>query len=370
MKQLINEIVKANNNDLKRYMRNQGLDAIVITDPNNIAYYTGFKTTGIYYLTVTDEKNLYVPLMEYWKATRKAGSEIKVYPVSKIIFNENDPPHLVDKSFSELLKDLIEKNEKIGLEKHVLSKEELKKTLEKKRILDITDYIISSRRKKRTEEIKIIQEATRITEEALLETINSLEKGKTELDIYLELISNIYKKKGEFLGFDPIVAIDENAANPHALPDGKKFSENRVLLIDVGAGIANYTSDMTRTIVPEKSNYRTYIENLEDAYNSALELCYPGNKTMEIDLAARRRLSIRRLEKYFIHSLGHGVGIEVHEPPTIGPSSKDVLIEGDVITIEPGVYFPDKLGFRIENIIYITDRGPKILNKIPLTIFY
>jgi Xaa-Pro aminopeptidase len=213
-----------------------------------------------------------------------------------------------------------------------------------------------------------LKRATAITEKALEKTLDEIKTGMTEREVYSRLISNIYFFGGEGLGFDPIVAIDANASNPHAIPGKKRLKSDSILLIDVGAVFHGYTSDMTRTIVPRKSVYDSILDNLIQAYEDALEYYRAGVSVREAETAARRRLSLRGLDKFFIHSLGHGVGIDVHEEPGVNAVEEDVFRIGDVVTLEPGVYFPYIGGLRIENMVYVGESGPSILNSLPLKI--
>ncbi|MGB9831207.1 MAG: M24 family metallopeptidase, partial [Fervidicoccus fontis] len=160
----------------------------------------------------------------------------------------------------------------------------------------------------------------------------------------------------------------ENASNPHAISGNRELKADDILLIDTGAKFGGYASDMTRTIIPEKGEFKKYIELLEEAYFSSLDALKTGAGAKEIDGIARNILKKYGLEKYFIHSLGHGVGIDVHEAPNIGPTSNEVFMENEVVAIEPGIYFPEKIGFRLENTVIVGKNGAIPLNSLEFVI--
>lgn len=187
-----------------------------------------------------------------------------------------------------------------------------------------------------------------------------LKTGMKEVDIALEF--EIYCKKhgAEALSFDPIIAFGPNSAFPHHITGQKKLKLGDVVLLDLGVVVNGYASDMTRIIfhgkVPKELQH--FFKVVKKAHLAALEKCHPGALVKDPDSAARKEMKKEGLEHLFIHNLGHGVGLEVHETPSLRPQTKkEMLLPGMVITIEPGLYLPGIGGIRYEDMIVITKKG-------------
>jgi Xaa-Pro aminopeptidase len=167
--------------------------------------------------------------------------------------------------------------------------------------------------------------------------------------------------------FETIVASGCRTAMPHARPTGSQIRRNAILLIDMGAQADGYTSDMTRMLVPGRATKR--MERLYgyvlDAQLAAVEAVRPGATISGVDKAARNALKSQNLDRYFVHSTGHGLGLEIHETPSVSSAATGVLEEGMVITIEPGVYLEGVGGIRIEDTVVVTRTGHEILTPTP-----
>jgi len=189
-----------------------------------------------------------------------------------------------------------------------------------------------------------------------------LKVGVTELELAKKLEIYCLEKGAERMSFDPIIAFGKNSALPHHHPGKTKLKANDIVLFDLGVVLDGYCSDMTRVDFVGKKNatlLKLYDVN-RAAQRMALAKCRPGVKLKELDIAARRVMKSAELEHLFIHNLGHGVGLEVHESPSIRFDGRDrnlTLKEGMVITIEPGLYIPGKGGVRYEDTIVITEKG-------------
>lgn len=186
--------------------------------------------------------------------------------------------------------------------------------------------------------------------------------GVTEIELAKALEIYSLKNGAEKMSFEPIVAFGKNTALPHHHPGKTKCKENDIVLFDLGVMLDGYASDMTRVdfIGKPDSNLRHIYDVNKAAQRMALSKCKPGVALKELDRAARRVMKSAGLEEYFIHSLGHGIGLEVHESPRIkfdGPDRNLLLQPGMLITIEPGLYLPGKGGVRYEDTILITERG-------------
>ncbi|MCX8182839.1 MAG: Xaa-Pro peptidase family protein [Crenarchaeota archaeon] len=215
---------------------------------------------------------------------------------------------------------------------------------------------------KDSREIDKVKRASKIASQTVSEIISRLSEGTTEVNVASEYDSQIVLKGAFKHAFETIVAFGENASNPHATPSARRLKRGDIVLIDAGADYLNYKSDLTRTIVfgerLEGSNAAQIIEAVEESKKVAERRAFPGVKTCEIDKSACEVLEEYGLGKYFVHGLGHGVGIDIHEPPSISPSSNEELKAGNIITIEPGVYIPGVGGARVEDTYLITESGP------------
>ncbi|MEM2275468.1 MAG: M24 family metallopeptidase, partial [Thermoproteota archaeon] len=207
-----------------------------------------------------------------------------------------------------------------------------------------------------------LKKAAEIASSTVGEVLEGLREGVSEVESAYQYNCTIVLKGALKPAFETIVAFGEDSSNPHFTPSSRRLRRGDVVLVDAGADYLNYKSDLTRTIVfkgeVEKNTIREMIEAVEEAKKAAEGKAFPGVKVCEIDERACEVLSEYGFDKYFAHGLGHGVGIDIHEPPSIAPLSNEELKEGNVITIEPGVYVPGVGGVRIEDTYLITDSGP------------
>jgi Xaa-Pro aminopeptidase len=216
-------------------------------------------------------------------------------------------------------------------------------------------------------EVEQIEEALAISEEVLLEVPVLLREGMSERDLAAEIDYRQRLKGADGIAFDTIVAFGENAALPHARPGGKTLRPGECVLIDTGCRVRGFVSDITRNFFfgqPSDEYARVYTLVLE-ALNLAVDATHAGLEANALDAVARRHLDESGYGQYFLHSLGHGVGHEIHEWPRISRSSDAVLPAGAVITIEPGVYLSGKFGIRVEDMIYVRAESCERLNDLP-----
>ena len=239
--------------------------------------------------------------------------------------------------------------------------EKLKKDV-KARIKPVTGIIEGVRECKDAGEVRAISRAAKIAWEGLSQTLGGLEAGMTESQAAGLLDFQICNIGGRS-SFDTIVAFGANASRPHHQPGRKKLKTNDTILIDFGAKYKGYCSDLTRCFVfgaAGKFYHKVYLAVLE-AQRAAIKVVAAGVKMSRVDSAAREVLVGYDLPLYG-HGTGHGLGLEVHEKPVVASSAKGTLRAGEVITIEPGVYIPGKLGVRIEDDVLVTESGCKILS--------
>lgn len=218
------------------------------------------------------------------------------------------------------------------------------------------------------EEIEEIKKAVRISEEALKKVRSLFREGVKEKDMALELDYQMRLLGGEETAFPTIVAGGKRSALPHARPSSYSFKDNDWAIVDWGARVNGYCADLTRVIAIGEVDSRFYqlLRIVEKAQQLAETIIKEGVKAKEVDKVVRSFFKEEKVEEYFNHSLGHGVGIEIHEDPRLGPKSEDILKKGMVVTVEPGIYFPDWGGIRLENLVVVQEEGNKILDSLPL----
>jgi Xaa-Pro aminopeptidase len=214
------------------------------------------------------------------------------------------------------------------------------------------------------DELERIREAARLADEGLGHILERVEEGTTERELALELEFHMRRAGADDVSFDPIVAAAERSALPHARPTDRPVEKGRFLLFDLGCVHEGYCSDMTRTVVVGEcdTRHREIYELVARAQQAGLDAVAPGRSAAEVDGAARQVIVEAGLGDAFGHGLGHGVGVEIHEAPTLRATSRDVLEVGQVVTIEPGVYLPGWGGVRIEDLVVVGMRGAEILS--------
>ena len=240
-------------------------------------------------------------------------------------------------------------------EKEVYPSDELENTLHTLRLVK-NDY-----------EIYCIIKAQRMDEKAFEETLNFIREGVTETQIAAELEYRMKLAGSEMVSFETIAVSGEKSSMPHGVPTDRVVKSGEFITMDFGAVYKGYHSDMTRTVAV---GFAT--DEMQKVYNTvlsanlaAIDAVREGIKASEIDLAARNIIKIAGYGEYFIHSTGHGVGLEIHEAPTVSFKNEKNLLQGQVITIEPGIYLEGKFGVRIEDMVVVTKNGCNNLTKAP-----
>ena len=214
-------------------------------------------------------------------------------------------------------------------------------------------------------EIAKLKEACRIAEKAFQHMLSYIKSGMSEQKVANELVRFMRECGAEKEAFDSIVASGLRGALPHGKASEKIIRRGELITLDFGARYRQYCSDMTRTIAIGFCDERLkhVYDAVRAARDAALKMTGPGRSLGEVDLAAREVIRNRGYGDYFTHNLGHGIGLEVHEYPAVAPDGKDLLLEGMVITIEPGIYIPGLGGVRIEEDVLLTSTGCEILTN-------
>jgi len=216
---------------------------------------------------------------------------------------------------------------------------------------------------KDAEEVDRIREAARLGSQVMEEAIRLIRPGVTELDIAAEIGYRMRLKGASGESFEAIVAAGPRTALPHARPTARRIGKNELVLLDLGAILRRYCSDLTRTVHVGKASARVrqWYHAVLEAQTAARDALRSGVTCGAIDAAARNVLARKGLGRYFVHSTGHGIGLEIHEDPRIARDQKTLLETGNVVTLEPGVYVEGVGGIRIEDDVLVTPRGAEIL---------
>ncbi len=313
-------------------LRSRRIGCAVLLKNENIYYLTGFYPSSFSVLIVEREPLLLLNPMD---ANRAEDIDIQVKVVRK---------------FSRFLKSI--RSKRVGVELDTIKYSFYRKYLSNRKIVDLK-FLREMRMVKDKWEIKLIKQGCRLAGDI----ISRVEfEGRTEREIRAELEYELSKRAD--VAFPAIVAGDRNSANPHHMPGDEKIYKN--LIVDCGAKINHYCSDITRSFNIAREKFEEIAEAVREAQKAAIRACTPGVKAGEVDKAAREVLREYKLEEYFLHSTGHGIGLEVHEPPRLGAGSNEVLKEGMVVTIEPGVY--TDFGVRIEDVV-VVGKNPEVISR-------
>ncbi len=249
-------------------------------------------------------------------------------------------------------------------EDHLVAKDYLTVSRQFERVDFVSTAIKNARRRKANDEVAKIAAAQAITDKVYEEFLAFVKAGVTEIDC-ANFVKNRFFSYGAVEAFDTIVAFSENASLPHAVPSLRPLKIGDSILIDFGAKLDGYCSDMTRTFCYKKctDEFRQLYDVVLNAQLRAIDAIDVGVCANDVDKVARDYFGSLGYDARFKHSLGHGVGIDIHEVPYMSSSSCDVLDVGDVVTVEPGLYFDGKMGIRIEDMIILREIGVENLTN-------
>jgi len=335
------------------------LDALLVSDEHNVSYLSG--TQGIEARLLINfkrqAKNLFITDLRY---TYQAQDCLKGFKLEVIGRRQSYFKGLAQALDRPGLK-------RIGFEAKALSfaeVEQLKKKLPKRACLVPTYNIVEGLRvKKEQGELKLIRQAADITRDAFKYIKRFLKPGVRERDIADRILSYMRGEGADGEAFPIIVASGKRTAWPHAPVSGRKLSRNDIVVIDAGARFKGYNSDLTRTFFLGRINptLKQCFDAVKQAKNKAIRAVKPGLKISELDRIARAHIAGCGFGKQFLHNLGHGVGLSVHEAPVVSRRSDEILKPGMVLTIEPGIYLEGLGGIRLEDMVLVTKTGYKAL---------
>ncbi len=260
---------------------------------------------------------------------------------------------------------------KVGVEDghfRIMEMRLLERALPEADLTNAEEMVAELRMYKDDEEIAAMQEAVHVAQKALVATLPLIKIGMTELELAGELTAQLLRHGSHpTMPFAPIVATGPNSANPHAVPSERKLTAGDLLIVDWGASVDDYFSDLTRTFaVGEVDEESAKIHKIvQDANAAGRAAAKPGVACGAVDKAARDVIEAEGYGKYFIHRTGHGLGMEGHEHPYIRGDNRMALKPGMTFTIEPGIYLPNKTGVRVEDNVVVTKDGLRSLSNLP-----
>lgn len=349
----------------RRNLKDKGLDALIVTTPTNIYYLTGFRGVSPLereaLLVLTPKRSTLITARLYQTEALKIQNTLQGVPLQSRIADERAQIY-------DFVKQALKNSKKVGFEEQNITFSEFKqfkKLLKGKKLLPTKHLIEDLRLIKSLDELKKIEKAQIISQRAFEQLVKTIRVGKTEEQIGETLEKIIKSLGGQGLAFDPIIASGPNSAKPHHVTGDRRLATGDILLLDFGAKFQNYCADLTRVVFLGKisDEKRNIYLHVEAAQKMAITKISDGIKAKLAHNHAASHFKKHRLDTYFIHSLGHGIGLEVHEKPSLSYKSKDILREGMVFSVEPGLYFPAWGGVRIEDLVTIRGGGAQILGK-------
>ncbi len=332
------------------------VDALLVTHLPNVRYLTGF--TGSAAVLLASSKPVFFTDGRY---REQAAQQVRGAKV--VIPRGSALAAAVKACRSQRLTRLGVEADRMPLSQFQALRRELGKGV---KIVPLVGVVEGLRAVKDAGEIRLIRQAIQLSSSLFPALIKALKPGQTELSAAARLEYLARKAGAEAMSFETIIAAGKRSALPHGVASPARLPERGFVVLDYGVVTQGYCSDMTRTVhlgrstARERSLYAAVLE----AQLAAIAALRPGATCGEVDEAARRVLRRAGLAKFFTHSTGHGVGLEIHEQPRLGAKSDAVLEAGMVVTIEPGAYLPGRYGVRIEDMLLVTSKGAEVLTPV------
>lgn len=344
--------IKARHRAIRAQMRAKGVDCLIATSTENVSYATAFSGHDSWMVSLGNTVRLFTDS----RYTEQAKKECVA---CRVIEHPRDLIKTVAAAINRARSVRI-----VGVDSTctVAVFNRLKKQLNA-RLKPVAGAIEAVRRAKDAAEVRLIRKAAQVAWQGLSITLGQLRIGMTEAAA-AGMLDYQMRKLGCMTGFDTIIAFGANGSRNHHQPGTKKLRKNDTILIDFGAKYKGYISDVTRSFAVGRINplYEKAYYAVLQAQQAAIRAIKPGVELVEIDAIARETIAGQDLPVYG-HGTGHGLGMQVHEAPLISAGSKGKLQAGDVVTVEPGIYMPGKLGIRIEDDVLVTKTGHTILSK-------
>ncbi|OYD09814.1 M24 family metallopeptidase [Paludifilum halophilum] len=354
-------------NSAAEQLKHRFIDFALLNSKSNVFYLSGFDCEPherllALFLFPDAEPFLVCPELDRERA-RVSGWDRDI-----VAYGDADDPW---KKIRAALKERGIKNpERIAVEKEQLSyarAEALKKIFPSTRLVSAEENVQPIRMVKNADEVQTLTEAARLADFGVEAGLRALKTGCTEMEVIARIEYELKQKGVREMSFSTMVLFGEKSGQPHGVPGERKLKEGDFVLFDLGVIYNGYCSDITRTFVYRsvtEEQIRIY-ETVLQSQTAVLERCHPGTPISELDRTARGIIDGAGYGEYFPHRIGHGLGIEAHEFPSLHEKNEDLLREGMVFTVEPGIYIPELGGVRIEDDLVITADGHRTLTRFP-----
>jgi len=346
-------------------MAERGLNALLLVAPASMAYLCGFRPTPyerlvVFVLPAAGEARLVVPLLEE-EAARQAAPQAALYAWR----DEEGPATALAAAVRGIAGT-------VGIEKAHLTVAQLElvsAALSGASFVDCGPLLSDLRAVKDGDELAALHRAAAVIDRVIERLSAEIRPGRSEAELAALASLLIGEEGGDGPAFPPAVLAGAKSALPHGQPDRTVLAEGDLVIVDIGAVVDGYCSDITRTFVCGRAadgRQRELVEVVRRAQRAGIEAVQPGASGSQVDRAARAVIEEAGLGRYFVHRTGHGLGLEVHEAPSLTAESSDVLVPGNVVTVEPGVYLPGYGGVRIEDDVAVTELGREVLTQAPV----
>ncbi len=338
----------------------EDIQAVMITSDVNRRYFTGMKSSDGTILAFRDKAYLIIDF-RYIEKARKTVTTAEVIEQERLfeqinsLMKKHGANRVAIESQTMTVMGLSRIREFLDLYIDIDESDQLSVAINSLRVIK-SDY-----------EIDCIKRAQRIAEKSLRDILEIIEEGMTEREIALELNHRMFINGAEDLSFETIVLSGENTSMPHGVPSDRIVRRGDFILMDFGAVFNGYHSDMTRTVCvgEPSSEMREIYDIVLESQKLALDKARSGITGEELDSIARSFIEKHGYGQFFGHSLGHGVGLEIHEFPNVSQRNKNLLPVGSVVTIEPGIYLEGKFGVRIEDFVVLDENGCENMTNFP-----
>lgn len=332
-------------------------DALILFNESNMHYFCGFSPSEGVVLILKDGGAYHIVDSRYTETAENHAKETGLTVCEP------------DGSFSDFIAQICKKAEvkNIAFEDSTITLKQYELYKEKTgcNFIGIGDALMRIRNIKEPLEIEYMKKANKIAEKSLEELLNHIQPGKSEKELQAYFDYIMLKNGSDGVSFDTILLTGAHTSLPHGVPSDKKIRKGDFVLIDFGATYNGYHSDMTRTFAVVSAS-----EEMKEMYSLVLRANIAGIKALKPNTACAKVykaaydvLEEQNMGKYFRHSLGHGVGLDIHEGFNASPRSEDVFVPGNITSIEPGIYLPDKFGIRIEDVCLVTESGNEDISE-------
>jgi Xaa-Pro aminopeptidase len=338
-------------------------DGFLIFNEANLLYFTGFPGATCLFIPKKNESTIYVYHVNY----EQAKAEGKGFKIELMKRNENLIAKIAKYVKTSRIRKLAVDALKIEDHQNLLKK--LSKGTEVKAM---SDFVWELRRVKNGKELKLMRKAGELTSKGMKAAYETIKPGVKEYEVAAEIEYAMRRRGSCGTAFETIVASGARSAFPHGGCTDREIRKGDLVVVDIGATYNYYRSDMTRTLVagkPSRKQEKIY-ETVRLAQEKAFQVIKPNVKARDIDTVARKVIADAGYGEYFVHGLGHSVGLEIHEPPTLSPESKDKLVIGNVVTNEPGIYLVGFGGVRIEDTVLVQKPKGEIFTSGPYSLVH